>query len=98
MVRSTLQRVARALRHQLVGSGGGGGASGVSSLPKGLDGLTVGSREAAAEVGVVVGSLRLLALLAWLEIVVTMPFLSSSKFCMWWAYCEGTYVVSCQEK
>lgn len=53
--------MARAVRHQLVGSGGD--ASGLGSLPEGLDGLTVSSSEAGAEVGVAAGSLRLLALL-----------------------------------
>lgn len=86
MVRSTLRTRARAVRHQLVGSGGDG--SGLGSLPEGLDGLTVSSSEAGAEVGVAAGSLRLLALLEWLEMVVTMPFLSSSKSCKWWPYCR----------
>lgn len=96
MVRSTLRRMASAVRHQLVGSGGGG-ASGLGSLPEGLDGLTVSSSEAGAEVVVAAGSLRLLALLGWLEMVVTMPFLSSSKSCMWWPYCKGTCGVSKNE-
>lgn len=56
-----MRTVARAVRHQLVGSGGD--ASGLGSLPEGLDGLTVSSREAGAGVGVAAASLRLLALL-----------------------------------
>lgn len=80
----------------MVGSGCGGGASGLGSLPEGLDGLTVASSEGGDEVVVVVGSLFLLALLALLEIVAIMPFLSSSKSCMWWPYCKGMYVVSGQ--
>lgn len=72
--------VARAVRHQWVGSGGD--ASGLGSLPEGLDGLTVSSREAGAGGGAAAGSLRLLAL-EWVEMVVMMPFISSSKSCMW---------------
>lgn len=79
--------VARPMRHQLVGSGGA--ASGLGSLPEGLAGLTVSSSEAGAEAGVAAGSLRLLALLEWLEMVVTMPFFSSSKSWMWWPYCRN---------
>lgn len=41
----------------------GGDASGLGSLPEGLDGLTVSSREAGVGVGVAAASLRLLALL-----------------------------------
>lgn len=43
--------------------GSGGVASGLGSLPEGLDGLTVSSVEAGAGEGVAAGSLRLLALL-----------------------------------
>lgn len=60
----------------------GGDASGLGSLPEGLEGLTVSSREAGdGEVAAAV-SLRLLALLECLEMVVRMPFISSSKSCM----------------
>lgn len=78
--------VVRTVMHQWVGSGGD--ASGLGSMPEGLDVLTVSSREAEAALGVVSASLRLLALLEWLEIVWTMPFFSSSKSCMWWPYCR----------
>lgn len=61
MERSTFRMMASTARHQLVGSGGD--ASGLGSLPEGLDGLTVSSSEAGAEVGLVAGSLCLLALL-----------------------------------
>lgn len=44
--------------------GSGGEASGLGSLPEGLDGLTVSSSEAGAEAEAAAGSLRLLALLA----------------------------------
>lgn len=57
----SLRRVARTVRHQLVVSGGV--ASGLGSLPEGLDGLTVSSVEAGAGGGGAAGSLRLLALL-----------------------------------
>lgn len=75
---------ARTVRHQWRGSGGG--ASSLGSLPEGLAGLMVSSSEAGAEVGLVAGSLRLLTRLDWLEMVMTMPFLSSSKSWMWWPY------------
>lgn len=61
----------------------GGDASGLGSLPEGLEGLTVSSVGAGAGGGVAAGSLRLLARLECLEMVVTMPFISSSKSCMW---------------
>lgn len=41
----------------------GGAASGLGSLPEGLEGLTASSVEAGTEGEVAVGSLRLLALL-----------------------------------
>lgn len=70
--------------------GSGGGTSGWGSLPEGLAGLTVSSSEAGHEVGLVGGSFRLLTRLDWLEMVMTMPFFSSSKSCMWWPYCKNT--------
>ena len=72
--------VARAVRHQLVCSGGN--ASGLGSLPEGLEGLTASSVDAGAEGGVTAGSLRLFTL-DWQEMVVTIPFMSSSMSCMW---------------
>lgn len=74
------------MKHQLVGSGGE--ASGLGSLPVGLDGSTANSVAAGAAAGAASGSLRLLALSQGLEMVVTMPFISSSKLCNWWPYCS----------
>lgn len=85
MERIILRRVTRTVKHQLVGSAGD--ASGLGSLLEGLDGLTASSVEGGAGAGLAAVSLRLLAL-ECLEMVVMMPFISSSKSCMWWPYCK----------